>query len=611
MKIQKMFWTIIALLSSITGVAADDITGSDVFEMGEIVVTPSRFEQSYGDVGVSMNIITRDQIQSGNTQDVSQVLDNLPGVAIMDYGSAGSQKNIRLRGLEDEQVLIMVDGRPVNDPRAGDTDLNNIAVENIERIEVIRGPGASLYGTSACGGVINIITRTAPEETSTVLNSRIGSFRTWSNRLAHGAQCGQIDYFITFDQRESEGHRDNSDYSANNLTARLGWEPDEKQKFILDTGTYESEKGLPGTISSPDLNDRQEDDQNYLSLTYENRLSSISDIRIKGYQNVDRMRFIESLTPLNHNTHQSKVRGIDIQYTRTLGDDYHVVLGIDSKNNRLNSSASGKHSYTVKALYLLGKYDPAGPWSVEASARADDYSSFGTELSPGINVVYNFNKSVKLHGLVARCFRAPTFNELYWPATSWAEGNPALQPEEGISAEIGLDGNVSNKFIWGLTYFRNDFDDLIDWAAGNDGIWRPANVSSALSEGIECETKAYLGKSFETDFNYTYTRAKDEEADKYRTYWPKHKFSSGISYKNTHGTKLHLTGQYVTKRFTNTSNTDHLDDYFTAGLDLQQKLRKDLKVFISLDNIFNRKYQRVKGYPLPGFSVMSGLEWEF
>jgi outer membrane cobalamin receptor len=491
-------------------------------------------------------------------------------------------------------------------------DLSEFPLENMERIEVLRGAASSLYGSSAVGGVVNIITKSATKVPTTTLDTKFGTFRTWSNNLTQGASLGNFDYFLTLGNIKSEGHRDNADYQAYNLTTKLNYKFNGENKLTLNMGYYQGEVGTPGKIANPDLDDRQKSFKSYIDLSGNFSLVDGSKLTFKSYQNFDRLEFIESLTPLDKDTHHSKTRGIDIQQTKRLSDMYQLIWGINGQEHKLNSSTSGKHSYNIKALYLQNKFNISEFLQIDSGARIDDYSNFGTEFNPSISLLYwpDEGKKTKFHALIARAFRAPTFNDLYWPATSWAEGNPNLKPEKGICGEIGISGQLIHSQLE-ITYFRNDLDDLINWAEGSDNIWRPSNINSAITEGIELKTKTFPFKNLEMELNYTYLRAKDDKRDKYLTYRPKHKLYCRLRFKELLGYMIEIDGQYTTKRFTDTLNTDHLDDYFIMNLNLSKLITKKLKIYVSINNLLNRAYETKKGYPMPGFSISGGCKITF
>ena len=226
-------------------------------------------------------------------------------------------------------------------------------------------------------------------------------------------------------------------------------------------------------------------------------------------------------------------------------------------------------------------------------------------------MLYKFNDDSKLHFLLARSFRAPTFNDLYWPATGFEEGNPNLQPEKGITTEFGAEKKFPKFLKIGLTYFRSNYDKLIKWQEDSDNIWRPKNIDSAIIHGVEQELQINLFANLDIDIGYAFLRAKDDKTGKYLTYQPKHKANLSLLYKGPAGFNLGLKGEFVDRRFHNAANTIYVKRYYLLGVRLTKKVNSQLGLFMNVDNLLNKKYQSVRGYPLPGFSITSGIKLEF
>ncbi|MFA4993396.1 MAG: TonB-dependent receptor plug domain-containing protein, partial [Candidatus Omnitrophota bacterium] len=167
-------------------------------ELDKIVVTPSRIEESSGDTGRVVDVVTAKEMEEGGAEDLADVFTGLTSVNISSYGGPGATKSVRMRGSTAAQVLVMVDGRPINNPRDGQVDLSTIPLEDISRVEVMHGPGSSLYGSSAMGGVVNIITKKPPKEgMKTKLYSSFGTARTYVERMLNGARVSKFGYLLS------------------------------------------------------------------------------------------------------------------------------------------------------------------------------------------------------------------------------------------------------------------------------------------------------------------------------------------------------------------------------------------------------------------------------
>ena len=223
---------------------------------------------------------------------------------------------------------------------------------------------------------------------------------------------------------------------------------------------------------------------------------------------------------------------------------------------------------------------------------------------------------MKFHGLWGESFRAPTFNDLYWPREDWGiwggvEGNPNLRPETAKSYELGVTTSFSDKLETDITYFNNKFNDLISWQSDASWWYRPSNVNKALIQGIEFNTDYSPVKKLKLNFNYTYLKAEDIITDKWLTYRPKNTYKGSVSYAFTDKLSFYTGARYVTKRFTETTNASFLKDYFVADANMAYKLNNSAEFTFTVDNIFDKDYQEVYNYPMPGTSYLLGAKLTF
>lgn len=597
---------ILLISASIKTVWAGDVN------LEKIVVTPSRIEESYGDTCRNVDVVTAKDMESFGSGNLAEALTGIASVNIKDYGVPGGSKTITMRGATDSQVLVSVDGRPVNNPRNGQVDLNSIPLDNIERVEVVHGPGSSLYGSQAMGGMVNIITKRPPKEgQKTEAAISFGTFRTYTEKLLHGARIGKIGYLITGGYKSSEGFRANSKFDSKDANLKLEYEINNNNDLMLNSGFYRSKAGTPGTITSPDIDDQQKDLQSYFDFNWNFKLDDLTGLSTKIYENRDRIEFMENTSTFTKDIHATKSRGINLQFNKKLFDTYQLISGFNYVGNYNNSTSSAKHEYLVRAGYLENQWDVLKNLKLNLGLRVDDYSNFGTEASPSFGFLYRLGQNNKIHGLVSRSFRAPTFNDLYWPNTATSAGNPDLSPEKGITAEVGFETEINKYLSADITYYRNDFDNLINWVTIGNKL-QPTNIKSAVIDGIEFKNRVFLGSTgFELNLGYTYLRAIDDKTGKYLTYQPKNKADFSLKYKKINGFIFEFKGQFTDRRFSDVNNAISVKRFFVFGLSLSKKFDKHLTCFASIDNLFARKYQVVRNYPMPGFSATGGLKLEF
>ena len=613
-KAVKVFWLVVLVLPGAV-LAKEEDSGRYDIDLERIVVTPSKIEQTYRYSTQNTSIITEGDIESSAATEITEVLDLLPSVDILEYGSTGSSRSIHTRGASSSQVLTLVDGRPINTPRDGVTDFNSIPLSNIERIEVLRGPASSMYGAGAVGGVVNIITKSGKDKMHTEVLNKFGSFNTKLSSLTHGYKIKDFDYFLSYDYLASHGHRDNADYLSNNVNTKLGYEFDADNRIALSTGYYNSETGAPGILSNTDLDDQQENFKKYIDMTYDGKLFE-EDIALKFFHNFDRLEFIETFEPMDKDTHQTKVYGADAQISRVFFDVFRTSVGAGYQEHRLNSSTSSKRTYNLKAFYFESELDFFDKGSMKFGTRWDDYSNFGDKMSPSASFNFWLSDEVKIHGLAAKSFRAPTFNDLYWPREDWGiwggvEGRSTLGPEKAFSYEAGVSGYLFEKFKSDVTFFRTNFDNLIIWTADNSWWWRPENFDSATIKGMEVETELALKEHLKANFNYTYLESKNKSTDKWLIYRPRHLYKLKLAYSPVPKYELGMSAIYKTKRFANTANTSALDYCFVVNSNLSYKMGDGTEFLFEAKNMFDEDYQEERDYSMPGRAFYGGVKITF
>lgn len=604
-------WVLLLLLSGVC-------YPQDGVDLGQLVITPSRIEEDAEGAYRPLQVITSKDIQDSNAEDISDVLSGLPSVEISNYGGLGALKTIRMRGAVPSQVLILMDGRPLNSPRDGEIDLSTIPLDNIERIEVVPGAGSSLYGSQAMGGTINIISKSPPKSgQETELSTRFGSFSTFIESLSHGARIGKFGYIISGGYDSSEGFRENSTFNSKDFNSKFDYKFSDANVLSVDCGFYKSRAGTPGPITLPDNDDIQVQLKNYVDLNWDFKLDEKTAFFAKLYNNYDRLEFSENSAgsiydiAFSKAVQTTKVKGLDLHFSKELFDFYQLVAGYNYVKNLNDSTSSAKHEYTVNAGYIENQFNISDKAKLAISARVDDYSNFGTSFNPSVNFLYSLWDNSKIHLSAARSFRAPTFNDLYWPDEGWAKGNPNVKPEKGINYEIGFDTKINKYFSTGITYYRNDFSDLINWAPDINNVWQPQNVGRAVINGLQLVNKFYIIDNLEFGLNYTFLSARDKKTNKYLIYQPKNKMDFSLAYKEFYGFDFGVTGQWVGQCFNDAANTVKVKPYFLLNFNVSKQINKNCNAFLSLSNLLNKEYQIVKDYPIPGLSVNGGVKLEF
>ena len=613
-------------------------------DLGVIVITPTRGPRMVKDLPTNVSVITREEIAESGAHNVGEVLKNRLGVEVRRYGTLGASSYIGLRGCSAYQTLVMVDGRSVNSISDGIADLSQFPIDNIERIEIVRGPASALYGANALGGVVNIITREAKEEELTVDgNFGLGSFGTQIGRLNFGTKHTNIKGYFTISNNTSDGWRKNSAYDNHNFTGRLAYDAGKIGIFELRSGYHRGKLGLPGWAKykmdpstlknilldekfASDPNHNQEDEKEYAILEYSNRGKN-SKILLKAYGSNDQKRDRNPDEPrddLHQNVTQGVETQLDVPYGITLGMDIHQDKY--SQKNEINSQTRIDEKTLNRAIFLQEALT-FRPMIAMLGVRYDHHSAYGGQINPSFSLVCQFSQqgeSLKLSFNLGRGFRAPTFCDLYQPyivygAGEWwqyeAQGNPDLKPEKAWAYDLGFEHQLGNLLLTRVTLFETNIEDLIEWAMDPSFIWMPSNVAQAYSQGVEVEFIHQIMSGLSHSINYTYVRSagKKEREEKYEIapYKPHNRVNYTINYANNFGLKVSLGTEYVDEQWSYRGKAgDRLPNYFLLNARIAQRI-SSLEAYISFDNILDKKYQTVFGYPMPGRTIMAGISWKF
>ena len=585
----------------------------------------TRRAQSLDQMPANVSVITAKEIERENARTVGEALEGMIGITEGVYGTYGSVNNLSIRGSTSEQVLVLIDGRRINDPASGLADAGTIPVDNIDRIEIIRGGASAVYGSSAFGGAINIITKRNVAEIPAIdVGASYGDFNTRKLSLGVSISSGPLSGMITAGKLASDGWRKNSEYDSRNVFVRLGYDIGTYGTLDLSGSVFNSEAGVPGpgatldqydgtierTASSPDAN--QDQNTQYIRLEHQKQWDD-DILKTALYTSRNRIDYNDpkvysdpggfSFGPSDTRSH-SLTWGGEIQLATGEGTVIGTEWWRDSVVNSdfILGADTVDRSRDSVAAYFLHELQ-TGRFSATPGIRIDTISSFGTIASPKITVLYRLDERWKFSVNMGRSWRAPTMNELYWSDPSM-HGNPHLSPEEGITSDIGAE--FSGQASQGkCMLFLTRADNLITWRPNPlTFIYEAVNISRSQQAGIELELSQRIIQGLYHKANYTYLWAKDTENNTVLPYRPMHTLKYEAAYLFPWNTKLSANVRYYSKQETGTLS--NLPAYTLTGLRIAQKV-SEMEIWASVDNIADIKYQTRLGFPLPGRTLAAGL----
>ncbi|MFO7841874.1 MAG: TonB-dependent receptor plug domain-containing protein, partial [Fidelibacterota bacterium] len=622
---------------------------STVLDYGRnVTVTATRTQKLIEEIPASVDLIGEKEIARMDPQNVGEALENLKGVMIKSYGGLGSTQTISLRGSSSEQVLILIDGQRVNNAQNGQVDLSNLPANDIEKIEIVKGANSALYGSDAVGGVINIITRSREEKDKLSVSAKamLGSFNSQSygssfsysgNVLSLNASYKYLysegDYMFT-DNFGLERRRLNADIRSHsfNTGVRYRFTEHEMQPDIsLNYDHYRSERGAPGTIEPYYYDARMWDRTHNVYLNANSKVfNQFNDIKFMSSYHTTWNRYFndEMLVPAD-NIFSTKSMNAEIQGHSVISDHVILTYGAGQQYNTMyDQQIDTSYQRVTLFAFILDetsfefRHNPyLNSFTVSPSLRFDSHSDFSDVLSPKIGFVLNMGEEWKtgIKSNFGLSYRAPTFNDLYWPEDDYTVGNPDLEPEYGRDWDIGL--RLQYPVLDGMylesAYFHNRMTNLIIWESGGEK-WIPDNVDEALIEGVENGLRLDIIDAFlRTDLNYTYLHAVNlsenpNEYGKQLVYRPKHSFNFSLLgiYRNF---SLQYKFNYTSKRYINRTNVElnALPAYSVSDLifTFSPRIRDlDIDLNMQIKNLFNADYRIMKNLPMPGREYRMSVE---
>jgi len=610
----------------------------------DIVVTATRLETPAKEIASSITVISKEDLERTKKITVLEALQEVLGVTVIQNGPPGGAASVFLRGANSEHTLVMMDGIELNDPisPSRSCDLAHLSIENVERIEILRGPQSTLYGSDAMGGVINIITKKGQGKPRFHLSTQGGSYGTFVSNAEISGGTDKIHYYIgtSYFQTDGfsaastsyEGNEEEDGYQNLTLSGRLGFRPLDNLDLDFTVQTINTKIDIDnfGGAYGDDPNNTQEYDALILKghirgLFLRNRWEQKLNISFVNYD-----RKYENSTDETHpfdsdnSEYKSRQWKLDWQHNLFLHETNTLTFGVEYQEEQgeseyysesmwgPNSSIFPLQKAHNNGVYIQDQIRLAGQFFATIGARLDNHSQTGTAITYRIAPAYFIKQTdTKLKGTYGTGFKSPSLYQLYAPGTIWGPiGNENLEPEESTSWDIGIEQNLfQNKLILGATYFSSSYENLIDFDFAQGYI----NILKASSKGVEFILRAWPTDNLLLSASYTRTEAKDEETDEYLLRRPKDKFTAKLNFnfleKGNIALSLIFLGERDDMEYIDwTSTRVIMPSYILLNASASYDIIRNAQIFFRLDNILNEEYEVIKGYGTSGFSTYAGLK---
>jgi len=581
-----------------------------------VIVSASIAPEDESSPSASVTVISRERIDKSGKTDVLELLREVPGVDVVQSGGAGTAASVFIRGGTSSQTLVLIDGVRVNDPYGAGYDFSALSTQNVDRIEVVRGPFSALYGADAVGGVVSILTRGASSEPSGRFTAAAG------NRAFHEetlfATGGSGPFALALSGRDVHDGGDPQDVAGttvdhsawNNQTgsAQFAWTPSEAFRTGLNVERTFARTQIPSDGAAPTLNRTTEFAQTTWTLPVRAHLSDANaltgsfsqvDFRPTSDDPDDPTGFVTSDTI-------ARTRGARAADTWTI-----------SAENSLSAAGSYEHS-TVESRGAFGPIIEDRRTSIWGIALEDQWtlaggrlralggirydrnSQFGSATDPRISLVWNAGVNDALRVSYGTGFRAPSIVDLYYPFY----GNPDLKPERSRSYEAGF-SHTLDPIRLDLAIFRTDFRDLIQF----DNVSQlPGNVGRARTDGVEASA-SYSAHSFSGRIAYTYLHAVDEMTGDPLVRRPRHRGSLDLAWNGRPwlvSTTLIAVGRRADFQAAFPYGATEDPAYLRVDAHAEYRWRS-LAPFVTVENALDRKYEEANGFPATRRRVLGGI----
>lgn len=609
--------------------------------LNEVVVTATKTETPYYTLASSVSILSSKDILSKQYSTVVDLLREMPGLSIVQQGGPGRIANVMMRGTNSNHTLVILDGAELNDASSPNNAFDFYALDtyDIDRIEIVRGPQSTLYGSDAVAGVINILTKNGTSVPTYSFIGEGGSNGFYRANLSASGKYGLVDYYFSAIRNGSGGVSASSSKYGNNekdgfvnngATAKIGFDFSEYGKLKL---MYKFTK----LDSDLDQNEKFGDDPNFTYKTEEQifNASYILNSFNGAWEKIFRGSFIkrsahaldefDALHPITFSDSYNKAQRVKLDWQNNLRviDNNLITVGIETENEIANTSyySEGmwgpyesvfpKQSIRTASVYLQDQINIANSFFASAGLRYDDNEKFGSVTTFRIAPAYYFSETgTKIKFTYGTGFKAPSLSYIFDPFY----GNPDLKPEESKGWDLGFDQYLLNgKISFSATYFNIQLENMFGF--GPD--FREINIAKASSKGFEFSAASEIIDDLSISTNYTFTETKDEysgteDFNKPLIRRPKHHASIFVNYNYENrlnfNTQIRYSGKRDDKEFVDfSSRRVTLPDYLLVNVSASYKLMDYLTLTARVENLFDKYYEEVLFYGTLGRSFYGGV----
>ena len=577
----------------------------------EVIITSTRIDLPFKEDSRTINIVTSKDITNSAATNVADLLQLVAGVDIRRRGTAGSQADLYIRGGGFDQTLLLIDGIKMDDAQTGHHTMNAaLPIEVIERIEIIKGPAARVFGQNAFTGAINIVTKKKLLNTISA-NVEAGSFGQLNGSITVGKEFENSSIIAHVGVLTSDGYRHNSDYENKNFFVK-GILNKKKQPIEVIATFFDKNFGANGFYEAAGIDavDQYEETQSSLlgvSTTFKTEKFKITP-RVYWKRGEDDYVFIRNNPSVFRNLHITNKVGVETNasYTSNLGV---TGFGIDVSRVSISSNNLGKRDRIMANLFLEHRFKLADDKiDITPGVAVTYFSDFKFHAFPGLDIGYKLSDNLKAYGNLGVTYRIPTYTDLYYigPATI---GNSDLKPEEAFAQEIGLK-YTSGNFSSSIALFNRNATNLIDFIRPDTNPaskYEATNIAEVNTKGFEANVDYHFKlKDFKQTLTFGYTFLEDDileqnkDLSRYSLNTLRHQFITQFSssfFKNLRQNIMYKHAERTTGQSYNVWDASIILDV------------KKVSFTVTANNVFDAEYIESGFVPMPGSNILFGLRY--
>lgn len=611
-----------------------------------MIVTASREPELARDADADVSVITADEIEKNHYANVAEAVKRVPGVIVGGHGANGQSSisdNIIINGTD--KVVVLVDGMRVNTNGNSLTSIDLGALgsmDNIERIEVLKGSASNLYGSEAMGGVIQIFTKKPEEDTvRTKLTLSGGSYDSENYRIYNEGRTKDGFFWTVGAQKELQGdYKDGwgrhviNHLNAESWNVKAGQDFGDDSSLVFQYNRYQSDYTRPDSGTTDTLADKGKKDNERMNLQYRSQINDRLSNQLSLYRNElqinDNYNNAGITNYSGHTDMAIRTTGVSDQLTYAM--DNQTITGgfdwykeklsryqgtyVDMIGNELPIAGLAGKSITTTAFYIQDQWNITDRWSLTPGVRVDHNSQFGTHTSPSLSVGYDADDRTHYYASWKEFFIAPNLYQLYHNAY----GNPNLDPSTGWTAEIGVSRQFSDTLSGSISFFHQHAKNMVTWISENPywTVGHYQNTGEMDQDGVNLSLQKKAGEHFDLNLGYSYIHA-DTENTSLIGYLPKHRLTVGADYHNG-GLTINLDGTGVMDRYCKAGSImEDYASYWVWDLAADYKMDNGFTVFGRVNNIFDQFYTDIgtsydpneSWFSAPGRNFVAGVSYEF